>query len=649
MRIARPKILGLMAIVLVAVVVAVPLKILLPNDAARRPLTTGDGFAEEDLGTTYHLFDLGVARIDDDALLDIFTVNHSFRQSILINDRRDGYTDKIVALGLGQNPDFPGLGPSASEPLLDGPGLYLYWHKSALVAKAHGLDPAEPVSGRIDLPRTVVVAGEGAMAFTSVERDRRLIVDFKATGNGALRIESKRFYFHPLITLDPGIALERVFVGTERRHPAGHDFSLLPGRDRHGMAWADLNGDARSDVFIARGGGSGRMKADPVTRNDELLLKQGQTFTDAASRAGIVKGVCPGRKVALVDFDGDGRLDIHTGCGRHNPPRQRHPDQLHRQHATGQFRNVSSYRGLAVPEQGQFVWLDVEADGDMDLVFADQTAFWLYRNHRGDFAAEEIGRHQGYISQLTLADFDRDGDPDVFAASNLGNALLVNREGGFEVAAPEALGLPARSETASWVDSDNDGLVDLHSFPDGLFRQRTDGGFSRTGQLARRSDRLYGAFLTWFDADNDGDRDLLLAVEVPPTSMQRVQRKVMQLLGRAAADELFTLSEWRLKLYRNPGGGHHWLQVRLQGPTGNLPAIGAKVEVETADGVQRQQLGEAEGSHRSQGHYRMYFGLGANDRVTAVRVYWPGGAMQELKNVAADQLLSIAQDPPYGS
>ena len=73
------------------------------------------------------------------------------------------------------------------------------------------------------------------------------------------------------------------------------------------------------------------------------------------------------------------------------------------------------------------------------------------------------------------------------------------------------------------------------------------------------------------------------------------------------------------------------------------------MEVVTSEGVQRQQVGQAEGSIRSQGHYRLYFGLGKQQTVNSVKVFWPDGQLQEIKNPASDQLLVIQQEAKRGT
>jgi hypothetical protein len=80
------------------------------------------------------------------------------------------------------------------------------------------------------------------------------------------------------------------------------------------------------------------------------------------------------------------------------------------------------------------------------------------------------------------------------------------------------------------------------------------------------------------------------------------------------------------------------------GPTGNRQAIGTSVTVATPAGRQTQVVGSSEGSYFSQGHYRLYFGLGAANKVDSMTLRWPDGHTQVLHDIPADNLLTIHQE-----
>src|SRR5262249_36497577 len=156
----------------------------------------------------------------------------------------------------------------------------------------------------------------------------------------------------------------------------------------------------------------------------------------------------------------------------------------------------------------------------------EDTGFYLYRNHggksftrefigRGKFARSDNPRLRGTADEywfvdgkLVVADFRGTGGLDVVCASETGKAAPLNGgPGRFSLVDPTSIGLPGASATASWVDYDNDGLVDLHAVPQGLFRQRRDHTFEATGLLALPPQKYMAAIVNWADFDNDGRRD----------------------------------------------------------------------------------------------------------------------------------------------
>ena len=87
--------------------------------------------------------------------------------------------------------------------------------------------------------------------------------------------------------------------------------------------------------------------------------------------------------------------------------------------------------------------------------------------------------------------------------------------------------------------------------------------------------------------------------------------------------------------------GNHWIKVRLEGTKSNRSALGSRVLVHYGGKVQVQCL-TSQSSYLSSNDPRLHFGLGKVTTVD-VDVYWPTGARESFKNLAADQLLSIRE------
>jgi len=88
---------------------------------------------------------------------------------------------------------------------------------------------------------------------------------------------------------------------------------------------------------------------------------------------------------------------------------------------------------------------------------------------------------------------------------------------------------------------------------------------------------------------------------------------------------------------------HHFLQIRLKGADRNPFAIGARIEIWTAQESQVQTLSPVRGFQSSQG-YILHFGLGTSQRVDSIRVNWPDGRWAVYPGVAADQQIELTAE-----
>ncbi len=295
-----------------------------------------EGFTHHELPlATYNLHDVGCVDANDDLRLDLFTVNHSARQSLAINTGAYGFKDSFSEWKLDQDSTFPGLALSADEPVASRSGLYVNWRGSDLVLRTRQVPPAS-VRGVIELlspvtPREVDGYSVEVKAEELASGATRTAIHFAGGGDGY-------FAFHPdqdavpiEFHLESGPDPVEIYVGANAVSPPSRDFTLHM-RDRHGMAWSDFDSDAHLDVFIGRGALSGSLKSMPIPLWDSLFKHSSGHMIDVGERALPHKQGCPGRQVGWVDFDSDGRLDIFIVCGRGG-----FASQLLRQSETGGF------------------------------------------------------------------------------------------------------------------------------------------------------------------------------------------------------------------------------------------------------------------------------------------------------------------------
>jgi enediyne biosynthesis protein E4 len=147
---------------------------------------------------------------------------------------------------------------------------------------------------------------------------------------------------------------------------------------------------------------------------------------------------------------------------------------------------------------------------------------------------------------------------------------------------------------------------------DCLFRNNGDGTFTDVAYV-NTADRIEdGRGLSIFDYDADGHQDVLL----------RNYRQPAQLL-------------------RNRGGRGHWLALKLIGTRSNRDAVGARVRLRTARGLQTRQV--SAGSGYLSGHTLVqHFGLGDQTRA-ALEVAWPSGTRTTLADLAGDRRYTLRE------
>ncbi|RUL88596.1 FG-GAP-like repeat-containing protein [Tautonia sociabilis] len=295
-----------------------------------------------------------------------------------------------------------------------------------------------------------------------------------------------------------------VEVGRE----VGLDFEHEPGRtpDRQlpetmsgGVALLDADGDGRLDIFAVQGGRLPGQPGLPPSSGDRLYRNRGDgTFEDVTESAGLGGDRGYGHGSCSADFDGDGHPDLLvTRLGAVS---------LYRNRGDGTFEDVTESAGLAGaggwPTSAAFA--DIDGDGDLDLYIAryvdwNPTAPIRCRREDGSFS---------YCHPLALP-----ASPDLLYRNDGGRFVDVSEEAGIRV--PEAgrgLGVVA-------LDLDDDRLIDFYVANDAtanfFFRNLGDGRFEETAEMAGLAANAQGGYqagmgIACGDLNGDGAIDLLV-------------------------------------------------------------------------------------------------------------------------------------------
>jgi len=444
-----------------------------------------------------------------------------------------------------------------------------------------------------------------------------------------------------------------------------HQAGLGDRRWTMGVAIADVNNDGFEDIYITNYGAN------------RLYLNNGDgTFRDFSKESHTdISGWSSG--AAFADYDGDGLVDLYVAsyldvdiqslpkagllcsyrdipvqCGpRGLPPGRGH---LFRNLGGGRFQDVTAASGVGAvaPSYGLGVaWGDLDNDGRPDLFVAnDSLPNYLFHNEGGGKFTESAlasgvalrsdGREQAGMG-VDIGDYDNDGNLDLILTtfSDDYKTLFHNDgTGHFEDVSSQAGLVRPTWNLLGWgvqfADLNNDGYqdivmanghvypeVDQHSFAT-TYRQHPfvlmnekNGHFKDAGSSAGPAFQLAESSrgLATGSLGNNGFLDIVISnLDAPP---------------------------W---IIRNPGNGGNWLILKLRGTVSNRDAIGARVTVKTGKLSQLREV-KSGGSYQSNSDSRLHFGLAAAQSADEIKIRWPSGKQQVLKNVKGNQILTVEE------
>ena len=490
-----------------------------------------------------------------------------------------------------------------------------------------------------------------------------------------------------------------------------------------GLALFDYDNDGDVDIYFLNGAPLKGTKFNVLPKNALYRNEGNWKFTDVTEQAGL-GDTGYGLGVAVADYDNDKDLDVYLN--------NYGPNVLYRNNGNGTFTDVTKQAGVDNGFQvgAGTCFLDMDKDGDLDLYVANYLEFSydihvtkttrgvpvyanpryypplpdsLYRNN-GDGTFTDVSKvsgineHAGWGMGMVCGDYDNDDDTDIFIANDVAENFLFMNDGSgkFEEVAlvtGSAYDVSGNSQGSMGVDCgdyDNDGRLDFYmtSFQGqltSLYKNLGNGIFQEVNLItgAGSGTRPY---VTWgnsfVDFDNDGDRDIFVAVghlqdkiELFDDTSSYLVRNILlmntgdgkfvnvseesgdgmevKLSSRGAGfddldndgdvDVVILNSRREATILRNdsPSQGH-WLQVLLRAVKTNRDGVGARVTV-IADDL--TLIDEVHSGRGYQSYYgtRLYFGLGKRNRVDRIEVRWIGGGIDVFKDIAVDKLLILTE------
>ncbi|HEX8474119.1 MAG TPA: FG-GAP-like repeat-containing protein [Pyrinomonadaceae bacterium] len=358
------------------------------------------------------------------------------------------------------------------------------------------------------------------------------------------------------------------------------------------------------------------------------LYKQGdaKTFADVTARTALPETTLRASYDSIwsADIEADGDLDIVLDKLL---PSNRSVSVL-QNNGDGTFKEIFPFAAQreinAGSALGQFLWGDVDGDGDADAVLLtlDGTLSFYSNERGGQFRTRMLPQLSGKVSAAALGDIDGDGRVDLLALQRDGSVLRISdRKEGTEW--ETATLSPALQSGASedWMalfvaDFDNNGGLDL------LVSGMEQKPFSRVllgnakGEFKQADGSPDMRVSSVADLNGDGVLDLFGTDK---------NRHVVRALGRTTKN-------------------YHWqiVRTRAQEATGdqriNSFGIGGEIEIRAGLLVQKQPINEPV----------VHFGLGEQTQTDVARIVWPNGVLQAEFELSADKT-SLAEQRLKGS
>jgi enediyne biosynthesis protein E4 len=384
-----------------------------------------------------------------------------------------------------------------------------------------------------------------------------------------------------------------------------------PNEFSTGAAWVDYDRDGKLDLIVANYvqwspetdiycalDGKTKSYCTPESYKGtsiRLWHNRGDgTFEDATQKAGLYDLTSKSLGIAVLDANQDGWPDLLIS-------NDTQPNKLYINNGNGTFSEKGVASGIAFSEDGVaragmgVDAADYDRSGASSVVitnFSNQMLSLYHNERNGLFVDEAPQSDVGHASLLTLGfgcfffDYDLDGWQDLYVANGHLEEAIERVQPRVRYAEPPHL---------------------FHNLTNGKFREVTDSAGAAFAKPRVARGAAYGDF------NDDGAPDVLVATNGGPAV-----------------------------LFRNTGATNHSLRIKLIGTRSNRDGIGADVRVSAGTDIQNKTL-RSGSSYLSSSELVLTFGLGAHTQADAIEIRWPSGQVDQLKNVASDQVITIKE------
>jgi hypothetical protein len=434
-----------------------------------------------------------------------------------------------------------------------------------------------------------------------------------------------------------------------------------------GCVFGDYDNDGDSDIYIQKAsnqfslGGENKFDGAPNlllknlwVENGEQILEGQALFTEVAATAEVDGMIDPplgttydARRAMTggwLDYDLDGCLDLYVGqMVLQEGGNVANKDTLYQSECDGTFADVSDLINNGTDtdlHRPALAFIAAHLDGDlwpdMFVINVHEPAphfhdLMYINNANGTFSevfesVPSLGDDAGSGMGVDVADIDLNGTWDIYITDNnsvpLGNVLYLGNG---------------------------------------------DGTFNDNSAIGAGVKSAFSWGTNFFDADHDGDEDLLIGVTNPVipvfflndglggfTKLDAGIDSLLDTRGSAVADydrdgdlDVVTIHDrgGKLRFFRNDSVGiGNWLQLKLIGVESNRDAINAMVVIDVGGQTQMRQIKGGSSAH-SQDDLVVHFGVGAATEIDSVQVFWPhtNATVDEFLDVEVNQLLTVTE------